>query len=230
MSDTGVIERAVRTKGGRKPPPEIAAEPPQREVVIAPPKFERAVITIQGDAPYCQHKFSAKARQMIIETQMAGSVSRKGKKREPRDFDADYRGAMHVSREGWVGIPCASFRNAMISACRLAGFVMTRAKLSLFVEPDGFDADDGTPLTRIIGEPVQNISYVRNETGVVDIRCRPLWEQWSAEVSLKWDADQFSAADVVNLLSRAGVQVGIGEGRPDSPRANGVGWGTFVLL
>lgn len=66
--------------------------------------------------------------------------------------------------------------------------------------------------------------------GVADIRWRPMWEQWSAKVRVRWDANQFSAQDVVNLLSRAGMQVGIGEGRPDSKASNGMGWGMFEVL
>jgi hypothetical protein len=46
---------------------------------------------------------------------------------------------------------------------------------------------------------------------------------------LRWDADQFSVNDVMNLLSRAGVQVGIGEGRPFSKNSNGMGWGTWEV-
>ena len=117
----------------------------------------------------------------------------------------------------------------MISACRVVGFKMTLAKLSVFVEPDGFDAVDGTPLVKIIGEPRLHQGYGRNANGGVDLRWRPMWEQWKAAVHVRWDASQFSAQDVVNLMARAGLQVGIGEGRPDSPNSNGLGWGMFEV-
>ena len=35
--------------------------------------------------------------------------------------------------------------------------------------------------------------------------------------------------DVTNLMQRVGMQVGIGEGRPDSRDSAGLGWGTFRL-
>jgi len=108
---------------------------------------------------------------------------------------------------------------------------MTFAKLSVFVEPDGFDAADGTPLVRINGEPHIHEASVRNESGVADIRWRPMWDEgWSATVRVKWDEDQFSATDIMNLMLRAGLQVGIGEGRPDSPKSNGLGWGQFEVV
>lgn len=201
------------------------------EVVIKAPDLQTAEFVIIGSAPYVQHKFSEKARRQMMDTQKQGTQSRSRKKREPRDFDADYKGAMHLAREGWNGIPAPAFRSAMIDACRLVGFKMTHAKLSVFVEPDGFDADDGTPLVKITkGKPEKHEGAVRNETGVADIRVRPLWrEGWQAKLRITFDGDQFSLSDVSNLLLRAGMQVGVGEGRPNSKKSHGMGWGTFTI-
>jgi hypothetical protein len=200
-----------------------------RQVIITPPNFETATVRLIGTAPYCQHRFSAKARNQIIATQLAGSQARKGKTREAKDFDAIYAGAMYRSREGWHGIPATAFRNGMISACRVVGFKMTLAKLSVFSEADGFDAEDGTPMVRITkGEPRQHIAPARNANGSVDIRVRPMWDAgWEAVLRVRWDAGQFSASDVVNLLARVGQQIGVGEGRPDSRMSAGLGWGLF---
>lgn len=209
-----------------------AKAPGERSVIISPPKFEMAQINIIGTAPYCQHRFSAKARNQIIATQEAGSQSRKGKIREAKDFGEVYRGAMYRSTEGWYGLPAASFRNAMISACRVVGYKMTLAKLSLFVVADCHDAEDATPLVHITsGEPFPHTAPARNSNGSIDIRCRPMWHPgWTATVTVRWDAGQFSAADVVNLLSRVGQQIGIGEGRPDSRMSAGLGWGLFDIV
>lgn len=204
-----------------------------QKITIAPPNFQRAAIRIRGTTPYVQHNFSQKARGQIEATQREGSRSRKGKKRDARDFESDYEAAKHISSEGWCGIPATAFRNALISACRLVDFAMTRAKLSIFVDPvDGYDLDGRTPLIRIIGEPEPpgDPEPVRNASGVVDLRMRPMWRQWEAIVPLRWDADQFSPADVINLFARAGMQVGIGEGRPDSPKSNGLGNGLWEIL
>jgi hypothetical protein len=202
-----------------------------RQVIITPPKFEVAAVTIIGTAPYVQHRFSEKARQQIIATQEAGQQAKKGKKRDPKDFDEIYLAAMYIATDGWHGMPAAAFRNAMISACRIIGFKMTLAKLSLFVEADGFDADDATPLVRITkGEPQIHFAPARNANGSIDIRARPQWlPGWQATVRVRWDSEQFSAGDVVNLLARVGAQVGIGEGRPDSRMSCGLGWGLFQV-
>ena len=105
---------------------------------------------------------------------------------------------------------------------------MTHAKMSVFVAADGFDEIDGVPLVRLVaGKPERVDMATRNATGVADIRVRPMWRKWGAELRLRYDADQFTASDVVNLLSRAGEQVGVGEGRPFSKSSNGLGYGTF---
>jgi hypothetical protein len=199
------------------------------ELVIKAPNLHTAAFEIVGAAPYVQHRFSAKAQAEMIAKQKAGTQAQSKKKREPKDFDAVYLGAMHKSADGWIGIPAPAFRNAMIDACRLVNFKMTHAKLSVFVLPDGFDEVDGTPLVRIThGEPRRHTAHARNDSGVVDIRVRPMWDPgWRATVRVRWDGDQFGAADVFNLLLRAGQQVGIGEGRPSSKKSAGLGWGLF---
>lgn len=196
-------------------------------IQIKAPNLQHLVISIIGKTPYMQHRFSKKAE--IQAKQEAGSTGKGKKARIARDFDNDYEEAKHRSAEGWCGIPSPALRAALISACRLVGFQMTKAKLSVFVEADGECEKDGTPLIRIVGEPEKAIMPVRNETGVVDLRARPMWRAWSAMVRILYDADQFTAADVTNLLSRAGLQVGIGEGRPDSKKSAGMGYGTFIV-
>lgn len=199
-------------------------------VTIAPPNFKTVPVWILGQSCLVIHKFSEKAKRVIRETQAAGSTAKTKKKREPKDFDEIFNGARHISFEGWDGIPAPAFRNACISACRLVGYKMTMAKLSIFIEPDGFDAGDGMPLVRIIGgKPRRLESMVRLATGVCDISVRPQWIEWGARLRVRYDADQFTTSDVANLISRAGMQVGICEGRPGSTNSNGMGWGTFAI-
>jgi hypothetical protein len=200
-------------------------------VVITPPDIRIIQLQIEGTAPLVINKFSAKAKEIMMATQMAGSTAKSKKNREAKDFEDLYNGARHISTQGWDGIHAASFRNAAISACRAAGFVMTKAKLAIFVEPDGFDADDMTPLVRITeGEPQMVISPCRNQTGVIDLRPRPTYFPWAATLKIRYDAGILTDTDVVNLIARVGMQVGIGEGRPDSKQSAGVGNGLFRIL
>jgi hypothetical protein len=199
-------------------------------ITIKPPAFERISLTLNGTAPYVQARFSAKSTQAMMAKMAAGSTARKGTKREARDFDDDFRQAMHISTDGWNGVPAAALRNACIDVCRMVGFKMTHAKMSIFIEHDGLDVIDGAPLIRLNApEPERLDMATRNATGVADIRVRPMWREWSVSPVIRFDTDQFTASDVVNLVARAGMQVGIGEGRPFSKSSNGLGFGTFEI-
>lgn len=207
------------------------AEAPGEVLTITPPNIKEVVFRIVGISPLVTNKFSEKARAMMKAAQEAGSQGRSKRKREPKDFAACFEAAIHRSTEGWPGIPAGAFRSAMIDACRLVGFKMTIAKLAVFVREDGYD-EDGTDLVRIHGkteaEPFYDERPVRNESGVADIRARPRWQPgWRCDVRVEVDLDQFSVRDVLNLLRRAGQQVGIGEGRPGSKNSHGMGWGRF---
>ena len=200
-------------------------------VTIAAPKFETVAFPIVGTAPFVARKFSQKAQQIIRDGHEAGGTSRAKKKRDPIDYQAMYEEAKHISDEGWCGIPAPAFRAAMVRAAVVGGFVMTRAKLAVFIEADGFDNEEGTPLVRITkGEPERHDGYGRDARGGVSLSSRPLWRAgWEAVVRVTFDADMLTATDVGNLLSRAGLQVGVGEGRPYSKDSTGCGWGTFAV-
>jgi hypothetical protein len=246
--DTSLLDRPITAKrttrrGGATPEPEngaaqgdavkaAAAAGKTQRIAIEAPKFQTVALTIRGIVPYVQHRFSRKAQSIMEEKQRAGSVANKGKARKAKDFDALYEEAMYRDNKGNHGIPASAFRNALISACRTVGFKMTIAKMSLFCEADAFDEADGTPLVLIRkGKPEKHMGAVRLATGVADISCRPLWRPgWEAVVRLSFDSDQFSPTDVVNLLHRAGRQVGVGEGRPDSKDSAGCGWGQFEII
>lgn len=201
--------------------------------VIQPANIVSMTLQIRGRSPYVQCAFSQKAKQQMMAAMATPRAERKAKTaRPPRDFDQDFLQAQHIAVAGWNGIPCASFRTAMIDACRTVNLVMTKAKMSVFVVADGFDAMDGTPLVRLISAtpPERTEMLVRNDNGSADIRIRPMWREWSAEVHVEFDADMITPESVVNLLDRAGRQVGIGEGRPFSKNSVGMGWGTFTVV
>ena len=199
-------------------------------VTITPPKFRRIKVRLVGTAPYVQARFSAKAMQAIKAKQEAGSTAAKGNKKAARDFDEDFRQAQHLSSDGWIGVPASALRNACIDVCRMAGFKMTHARMSIFVESDGLDSVDGMPLVRLDApEPERMEMMTRNATGVADLRVRPMWREWAINAVIRFDEDQFTVSDVFNLLARAGEQVGIGEGRPFSKSSNGMGFGTFEV-
>lgn len=199
-------------------------------VTIKPPNFQRATFKIVGAAPLVIHRFSSKVKNQMKQKMEEGKASSSKKNRDAKNTDDTFNEARYISPDGWDGFHAASIRNAMISACRLVGFKMTLAKMSVFVEADGWDAaEPQIPLIRIHGKPVKQEDMARVETGQPYVTVRAAYHDWSANVRIRWDGDQFTIQDVSNLLSRVGMQVGIGEGRPDSKNSAGCGWGLFTL-
>lgn len=202
----------------------------KEQVTISAPNFQRAEISIRGTSPYIQNKMSARNMASMRATQEAGQQAKSKKKREAKKFDTLHLEALHVPVKGGYGIPCTAFRQAMIDACRLVGYQMTKAKMSVFVLPDDFDKDDGQPLVKLIAKTPRALEMtVRLANGSTDIAVRPQFMEWSAKLNLEWDGDQFSATDVANLVLRAGRQVGVGAGRPFSKMSVGLGFGTWEV-
>lgn len=199
-------------------------------VVIPAPKFGEHTFELVGTAPLIIHRMSHKLKLQMKQKMEEGKSASSKKNREAKDTDVLYQEAKYVSPDGWEGVHASSFRNAMISACRLVNFKMTLAKLSIFIEADGWDKEEPQiPLVRIHGESIkqEDVGYV--ETGQPYVTVRAAYHSWKIRLRIRWDLDQFSVADIANLLVRVGQQVGIGEGRPDSKNSAGMGWGLFVV-
>ena len=56
-----------------------------------------------------------------------------------------------------------------------------------------------------------------------------MYREWSALLRIRFDEGMLSETDMVNLISRVGIQVGIGEGRPFSKKSGGLGFGLFEI-
>ena len=204
-----------------------AASPAEQvKFQISPPKFQQIELELTGTEPLVIQRFWKKGE--LMEGMEKGNQKKKGEKRKPRDFERDYIESLHTSPEGWHGIHAGAFRCALISACRLVGFKMTLAKLGVFVLSDGRD-QDGVPIIRIHGKPKRFDAVTRNANGGMDVRSRPMFDDWSVNLRVRYDSEMFSAEDIVNLLMRVGMQVGVGEGRPDSKMSAGQGWGLFSV-
>lgn len=210
-----------------------SATSPQQTVTIKPPNFGEAVFRVKAlsGVPLVIHRFSAKTKQQMKDKMETGKAASSKKNREPKATDDLYEEARYRSADGWDGFNASAVRAAMISACRLVGFKMTLAKLSVFVQADGNDATEPQiPLIRIHGEPTKQEDMARVETGQPYVTVRAAYHDWSANIRIRFDMDQFTVQDVSNLIARVGLQVGIGEGRPDSKNSAGMGWGLFEVL
>jgi len=207
-------------------------QPHEKKLIISPPNFGVVVFELVGTAPLVQCAFSQKAAEAMAEAQREGSRQMKKKRgdKAPKDFERAYRDAQHRMKGGGYGHPASAFREALKSACRFSGIAMTIAKGAVFIEADGVNEAETIPLVRINGEPEYFEAPVRlRKAGTFDIRARPMFRHWECDLTVRFDADMFRSDDIANLVLRAGLQVGIGEGRSDSRDSAGCGWGSFTF-
>ncbi len=205
-----------------------------KTVTIKPPSIQVAEFELIGDipsSPLVIRRFSLKSKDELRKKMEMGSAASSRRKREAAKVEQLFEEARYRSPEGWDGFHVGAIRAGMISACRLVNFKMTLAKLSVFVEPDGCDhLEPQIQLIRILdAEPRLQQDVARVSNGEPYVAVRAAYHNWRAMVRIRWDADQFTLEDVTNLLMRVGMQVGIGEGRPDSKSSGGMGWGLFRL-
>jgi|TARA_R110001599_G_scaffold224080_2_gene423242 hypothetical protein len=179
--------------------------------IIAAPKIRELHLKVTGHSGLICHHFSDKSRKQIEDVQAKVA---KGPK-EARDPQAEYEGAFYKLEGGGYGFPCSGFKKSAIRAAKmLDGVNMTDARQMFFVEADDRDTT-GVDCVRIEGTPEMRTDTVRLSKGVADLRYRPEFRDWSCTLKISYDEDLISGSQLVNLFSRAGLQVGVGDWRPE---------------
>jgi len=170
-------------------------------------------IPIVGVSPLIVHKWSEKAKREIQDKQ--GGVA-KNKKHDIRVPEDDFEQAKHVSPEGWEGFPAAGVKAAMIRGAKMIGMVMKDTQMAFFVKADC----EETQLIRIYGEARLRTDMVRVGMGSADIRYRPEYVEWSAVLTVEFNAGIISMDQIFQLVKAAG------EMRPEKGKFN---YGRFEL-
>ena len=98
----------------------------------------------------------------------------------------------------------------------------TTPKAKAYIEQTFTQATD---LIEVVGDPRMRMDMVRiGMQKTPDVRFRPEFVEWSATLRIEYNTDVLTEEIIGNLLYRAGLTVGIGEGRAD------LGWGRFEIV
>lgn len=222
-SANGKSAKAATAAADPGPANPRAVESPK--IYIPRPREEAVTFPIVGTRPLIVHNWSDKARRMMLDKQMGKTKIG----REPKDPVADFNASRYTSTEGWDGIPATAFKAAMVAACRLVdGLTMTLAKQLFFVVGDGFTAK-GVDLVRLVGEPTMREDMVRNDSGVADIRFRAQYWPWSAELTIRFNANLINHENIASLVALAGSSVGVCEWRPSAPKVATGSYGLWAI-
>lgn len=176
-------------------------------------------IPIVGISPLIVHAWSEKSKKMISDKQ-AGKA--KNKKHEIRQPEEEYEAAKHRSVSDWEGFPAAGFKASMIRGAKMIGMVMKDTQQAFFINAEC----EETQLVRIHGESRMRTDMVRVGMGASDIRYRPEYPDWYAELNIEFNEGIISIDQIHQLVKAAGYGCGVGEMRPEKGKFN---YGRFKL-
>lgn len=200
----------------------VAPEPTPETLLIPRLAKETIEVTIKGVTPLIVHRFSEKAKRIMLEA-MQGRKSPK----EPKNPMEEFEAAAYRFADGGYGFPSIGVKAAMVSAARFyKNVTMVALRQALFV--NGEMGMDEQLLIRIIGGtpellegPKLREDVVRVGMSGTDLRYRPQWSEWSADVQITYFTGMLDRSAVLALLDAAGTGVGIGEWRPERSGDNG---------
>lgn len=190
-----------------------------KSVEILDFSIREVTIPIVGISPLVVNKFSEKQQKLIAGKQSGQAQNKKHDVKIPAN---DYENAKHVSPLGWEGFPAAGFKAAMIRGAKMIGMVMKDTQISFFVKADC----EETQLVKINGDSRMRTDMVRVGMGSADIRYRPEYPAWQAELTIEFNAGNISIQQIYQLVKAAGYGCGVGEMRPERGKFN---YGRFKL-
>jgi hypothetical protein len=188
------------------------------KIVINPPNFQQVKLKVTGLTPLIQNKM----KETIIQ-QMEDVRAGKAKKatRTAVDPQKEYIKSSYKQDDVTFGFPASAFKQCAVRAGKGLGLAMTDTRTLFFVLPN---APDGECVSIKSNKPIMRKDPVNVKTGK-DLRFRPEFKNWKAELLVKFDADRITIEQIANLLNHGGQTVGVGEWRPEK---NGT-FGTFEV-
>jgi hypothetical protein len=190
-----------------------------KKVELVEFKIKEVCIPIRSISPLIVHAWSEKSKKMITDKQSGKAKNSKHDFRQPEE---DYQQAKHISSDGWEGFPVAGFKAAMIRGAKMIGLVMKDTQTGFFIAADC----EETQLIRINGESRMRTDMVRVGMGTADVRYRPEYPEWKANLKIEFNEGVISTDQIFQLVKAAGYGCGIGEMRPEKGKFS---YGRFEL-
>lgn len=167
-------------------------------------------VQIRGLSPLLVHAWGKKAlEEMLTSQQMTKEEKRKAKEnRRAKDPQLDFEEAKYVI-DGKDSFPTVSIKKAMCDAGYVLGIPKAVVRQAVFITGDYFEIKHRKCVMR---EDTVRVGPFGNRTA--DLRYRPEYQDWSADLVFRFRTDMVSPDQLVALLQNAGFSVGIGEWRP----------------
>lgn len=197
-------------------------------IEIKPINIVTTTVRIAGDTPLIMHRWSEKAKRMILEKQMKKTKSSAKEAKNPvEDFiesvywmdgkPSEYteKAFEEACRNGArFGFPVTAIKQATISSAYRNGITKDMASLrgAFFIAGEGSEL-----LAEVKGcTPTMREDMVRVGMGVADIRFRGEFANWYMDLQVSYNANgAYTLDQIINLINVGGFSCGIGEWRPE---------------
>jgi hypothetical protein len=186
------------------------------QVTITPIKIATMSLKVNGETSLLQEKMSDRIRE-----QLKNMVEGKGKeKNKNRDLENEVKEKIHKNSKGEVCFPTSGFKKAMVEAAPyLDGLDKKKAKGSFF----------------ILGElaPIKYKKQVTNKAMGRDSGInrapreiwRPEFQEWSCVLTIRYNEQQITPVQIIELAKLAGFHIGVGSWTPQ----HGGQYGMFTV-
>ena len=201
----------------------ISDQPDQ--TVLSALRIGFLTVPIKGTAPLIQNRRSEQLRKTLI----AKGQKKGGQATEARNPKDIYLNAMHVmpgyaagAPNAKYGIPAAAFKKSMVRAAKQTDIKnMTDASCCFTaIATDGYLIPMKFHRVRMQSDDGKN--KITKNAVVIH---RPAFDDWSCDLTIKFNAAWFSKEQILNLIRIAGYFIGILEW---TPRVSG-SYGTFEI-
>ena len=212
----------------------MATKKEEAVISIRPIEVKETTIRIVGDSPLIMHAWSEKAKRMMLEAQQGKAKGKKKPVKNPVDdfiqaaywmsgkpqypdnaSEEECAAAFEAAIENGAtfGFPVTAIKQAAQSAAYRLGWVKNQMGLrgSFFIKGD----ENG--MVQIHSDtPEMREDMVKVGMGTADIRYRPQFNHWYADLVISYNAaGEFSLEAIVNAINAGGYVCGLGEWRPE---------------
>ena len=171
---------------------------------------ETIQVPILGTSPLVMHRFSEKAK-----LEMLHNAQGKKTPKAPKNPEAEYEAAFYRLKSGEPGFPALGFKAATVGGARFYGKQISMTALKQFVFFSGEPGEDGHYYVQIFGEPEMREDVVRVGRGGTDLRYRPQFTEWTANLTVTYVDSMLTRGSLLSLIEAGGMGVGVGEWRPE---------------
>ena len=195
-------------------------EAKQVQVVVGGISQKMMKLTLKGTSSLISHRFSDRAKDKMLAKQMKTAAATPG--REAKNPEQDYQESLYVLKDGRYGFPLSAFKNAAVDgAAFLDGMKKTMMRGSFhLVDTTGEDLaviDGVSPHMR------EDMVRLGGPGSPADIRYRGEYAVgWKVRLTIRYNTNAISDAQIVQLFNSAGFGVGIGDWRPQKDGSHGM--------